>query len=209
MPHEHAKRWRLKPVDQSTADRFAEELNLFTADRAHPDPRADLPTTTRPAATCHRVYARIYRRPLRWRIWTRRCGVSSMPCATKNRSASGATTTSTAPPERRCWCRSYARSAREPIYHVPHRIEEGYGLNVEGLRRLKERGAACRHRRLRHLQCQRSDAAANAFGLDLVVVDHHQPPDELPPAVAVVNPHRKDCTFPDKGLCAAGLAFYW
>jgi single-stranded-DNA-specific exonuclease len=39
-------------------------------------------------------------------------------------------------------------------------------------------------------------------------VDHHQPPEELPPAVAVINPHRSDCPFPDKGLCAAGLAFY-
>ena len=51
-------------------------------------------------------------------------------------------------------------------------------------------------------------AAAHGFGLDIVVVDHHQPPDELPPAVAVINPHRSDCAFPDKGLCAAGLAFY-
>ena len=51
-------------------------------------------------------------------------------------------------------------------------------------------------------------AAAHGFGLDIVVVDHHQPPDDLPPAVAVINPHRSDCAFPDKGLCAAGLAFY-
>jgi single-stranded-DNA-specific exonuclease len=46
------------------------------------------------------------------------------------------------------------------------------------------------------------------MGLGLVVVDHHQPPEELPPAHAVINPQRKDCPFPDKGLCAAGLAFY-
>jgi single-stranded-DNA-specific exonuclease len=54
----------------------------------------------------------------------------------------------------------------------------------------------------------REVAAAREFGLDVVVVDHHQPPEELPPAVAVINPHRRDCLFPDKGLCAAGLAFY-
>ena len=46
------------------------------------------------------------------------------------------------------------------------------------------------------------------IGVDIVIVDHHQPPEQLPPAVAVVNPHRNDCAFPDKGLCAAGLAFY-
>jgi single-stranded-DNA-specific exonuclease len=50
--------------------------------------------------------------------------------------------------------------------------------------------------------------AARGFALDIVVVDHHQPPDELPPAIAVIDPHRRDCSFPDKGLCAAGLAFY-
>ena len=97
---------------------------------------------------------------------------------------------------------------REPIYYVPHRIEEGYGLNVDGLRRLKHRGVAL----VVTIDCGISNAAevkaAAEMGLDLVVVDHHQPPDELPPAVAVINPHRKDCAFPDKGLCAAGLAFY-
>lgn len=96
----------------------------------------------------------------------------------------------------------------EPIYHVPHRIEEGYGLNIEGLKRLRERGASL----VVTVDCGISNAneidAARDFGLDVVVVDHHQPPDELPRAVAVINPHRRDCQFPDKGLCAAGLAFY-
>ena len=79
----------------------------------------------------------------------------------------------------------------EPIYHVPHRIEEGYGLNIEGLRRLRERGASL----VVTVDCGISNAgeidAARDFGLDVVVVDHHQPPDELPPAVAVINPHRR------------------
>jgi single-stranded-DNA-specific exonuclease len=95
-----------------------------------------------------------------------------------------------------------------PIYYVPHRIEEGYGLNVDGLRRLKERGVDL----VITVDCGISNAveidAAVKMGLGLVVVDHHQPPDDLPPAHAVINPHRKDCPFPDKGLCAAGLAFY-
>jgi single-stranded-DNA-specific exonuclease len=96
----------------------------------------------------------------------------------------------------------------EPIYYVPHRIEEGYGLNVEGLRSLRERGVDL----VVTVDCGISNApeveAAVRMGLSIVVVDHHQPPDELPPAHAVINPHRKDCAFPDKALCAAGLAFY-
>ncbi|HEY6999576.1 MAG TPA: single-stranded-DNA-specific exonuclease RecJ, partial [Candidatus Binatia bacterium] len=96
----------------------------------------------------------------------------------------------------------------QPIYYVPHRIEEGYGLNTAGLRRLKERGVEL----VVTVDCGISNAieiaAAREFGLDIIVIDHHQPPPELPRALAVVNPHRKDCSFPDKGLCAAGLAFY-
>jgi single-stranded-DNA-specific exonuclease len=96
----------------------------------------------------------------------------------------------------------------EPVYHVPHRIDEGYGLNIDGLKRLREQGVTLAVT----VDCGISNAveveAARRFGLDIVVVDHHQPPDELPPAVAVINPHRRDCPFPDKGMCAAGLAFY-
>src|ERR1041384_2242749 len=96
----------------------------------------------------------------------------------------------------------------QPIYYVPHRIEEGYGLNTAGLRRLKERGVGL----VVTVDCGISNAAeieaAREFGLEIIVIDHHQPPPELPRALAVVNPHRQDCPFPDKGLCAAGLAFY-
>ena len=104
---------------------------------------------------------------------------------------------------------SFLREAgAEPVYHVPHRIDEGYGLNIDGLKRLREQGVTLAVT----VDCGISNAgevaAARGFGLDIVVVDHHQPPDELPPAVAVINPHRSDCAFPDKGLCAAGLAFY-
>ena len=104
-----------------------------------------------------------------------------------------------------CFLREVGAS---PIYYVPHRIEEGYGLNIAGLKRLRDAGVTLTVT----VDCGISNAAevaeARLFGLDIVVVDHHQPPDELPAAIAVVNPHRRDCRFPDKGLCAAGLAFY-
>ena len=95
-----------------------------------------------------------------------------------------------------------------PLFYIPHRIEEGYGLNVVGLRRLKERGVQLVITVDSGISNFNEIAAARTIGLDIVVVDHHQPPEQLPPAVAIVNPHRKDCAFPDKGLCAAGLAFY-
>lgn len=96
----------------------------------------------------------------------------------------------------------------EPIYYVPHRIGEGYGLNPHGLRQLGSRGV----RLVVAVDCGISNykevVLAQSLGIDVVVVDHHEPPQDLPPAVAILNPHRHDCAFPDKGLSGAGLAFY-
>ena len=93
-------------------------------------------------------------------------------------------------------------------YYVPHRIDEGYGLNVEGMKQLAARGV----RLVVTVDCGISNAAeveaARPMGIDTIVVDHHELPAKLPPAVAIVNPHRSDCRFPDKGLSGAGLAFY-
>ena len=94
------------------------------------------------------------------------------------------------------------------IFYIPHRVEEGYGLNLAGLRRLKDRGVRLVITVDSGISNFNEVAAAREIGVDIVIVDHHQPPGQLPPAVAVVNPHRSDCAFPDKGLCAAGLAFY-
>jgi single-stranded-DNA-specific exonuclease len=48
---------------------------------------------------------------------------------------------------------------------------------------------------------------ANELGIDVIVTDHHLPETELPPAVAVLNPNRPDCPYPEKNLCGAGVAF--
>ncbi|MBI2357382.1 MAG: single-stranded-DNA-specific exonuclease RecJ [Deltaproteobacteria bacterium] len=96
----------------------------------------------------------------------------------------------------------------EPFYYVPHRIEEGYGLNSEAIGELSSRGV----RLIVTVDCGVSNydevELARRLGTDALIVDHHEPPDHLPPAVAILNPHRLDCPFPDKGLSAAGLAFY-
>ncbi len=96
----------------------------------------------------------------------------------------------------------------EPTYYIPHRIGEGYGLNSQGLEQLKSRGVQL----VVSVDCGISNykevELARNLGIDVVIVDHHEPPKELPPAVAILNPHRLDCPFPDKGLSGAGLAFY-
>ena len=94
------------------------------------------------------------------------------------------------------------------IYYVPHRIDEGYGLNPGGIKQLCSQGV----RVVVTVDCgisnYREVELAQSLGMDVVIVDHHEPPQDLPPAVAILNPHRADCPFPDKGLSGAGLAFY-
>ncbi|MFQ5541262.1 MAG: single-stranded-DNA-specific exonuclease RecJ [Candidatus Binatia bacterium] len=99
-------------------------------------------------------------------------------------------------------------SGGEPLYYIPHRIEEGYGLNPQGLERLSSQGV----RLIVSVDCGISNyeevELARSLGIDVIIVDHHEPPPNLPPAVAILNPHRADCSFPDKTLSGAGLAFY-
>jgi single-stranded-DNA-specific exonuclease len=93
------------------------------------------------------------------------------------------------------------------IYHIPSRLEEGYGLNTGAIDRLAEQGI----RLLVTVDCGISDVEpirhAVGRGLDVVVLDHHQVPEELPAAQAILNPHRADCAFPAKDLAAVGVAF--
>lgn len=95
----------------------------------------------------------------------------------------------------------------EPLRHVPSRLAEGYGLSRAGLERLRVAGASL----VITCDCGVVNVAevdeARALGIDVIVTDHHLPAGELPRAVAVVDPHRLDCTYPDPDLTGAGIAF--
>ncbi len=95
----------------------------------------------------------------------------------------------------------------EPIIHIPDRLFEGYGPNVEAVRTLAERGAKL----LVCVDCGTTSieplAEAKKLGLDTVVIDHHQADEELPPAVAIVNPNRRDDLSGLGHLAAVGLTF--
>ncbi|MDH4209523.1 MAG: single-stranded-DNA-specific exonuclease RecJ, partial [Anaerolineae bacterium] len=93
------------------------------------------------------------------------------------------------------------------IPYIPHRADEGYGLNQAAVRRLARRGVSlivtvdCGSRALREIDTARS------LGLDVIVTDHHSLSADLPSAVAVVNTRREDCPYPFKGLSGVGMAF--
>ena len=96
-----------------------------------------------------------------------------------------------------------------PLFYIPHRVDEGYGMSRQGVEHLRSQDVSL----IITVDCGISNADEVAFardlGMDVVIVDHHQLPERLPEAAAaVINPQRADCAFPDKGLCAAGLAFY-
>lgn len=91
--------------------------------------------------------------------------------------------------------------------HVPHRMKEGYGINHSAVEVAKEMGAKL------FLTCDcgisahdRVEAAKEA-GMRVVVTDHHTIGDTLPEAHAIVNPHRKDSTYPFAELSGAGVVF--
>ncbi len=91
--------------------------------------------------------------------------------------------------------------------HIPDRITEGYGPNVDAIRGLKEQGADV----LVTVDCGTASidplAEAKRLGLDTVVLDHHQAPEVLPEALAIVNPNRQDDLSGLGSLCAAGVVF--
>jgi single-stranded-DNA-specific exonuclease len=95
----------------------------------------------------------------------------------------------------------------EPIIHIPDRLFEGYGPNVEAVRALAARGATL----LVTVDCGTTSieplAEAKALGMDVVVIDHHQADEALPPATAIVNPNRRDDLSGLGYLAAVGLVF--
>lgn len=92
-------------------------------------------------------------------------------------------------------------------YHIPHRIESGYGLDRGELRRRAAAGVSL----LLTVDCGISALdevrQARELGLEVVVTDHHEPPAELPQAAAVLNPRRPGCRYPFKSLAGVGIAF--
>src|ERR1019366_4359165 len=93
------------------------------------------------------------------------------------------------------------------ILHIPDRIFEGYGPNVEAIRGLAERGTKL----LVTVDCGTASieplAEARRLGLDVIVIDHHQADETLPPALALVNPNRLDDLSGLGHLAAVGLVF--
>jgi single-stranded-DNA-specific exonuclease len=99
------------------------------------------------------------------------------------------------------------RAGARADFYLPHRLKEGYGLNLEAVERIKAEGAGV----LVTADCGISNLAeirrAGEIGLEVIVTDHHEIPPALPPALAVLNPKQKDCPYPFKELAGVGVVF--
>ena len=92
-------------------------------------------------------------------------------------------------------------------YYIPSRYEEGYGISQKGLEHAQEAGVKliivldCGIKAIDEIR------QAKEMGIDFIICDHHVPDDELPCAVAILNPKRQDSTYPFKDLCGCGVGF--
>ena len=92
-------------------------------------------------------------------------------------------------------------------YYIPSRSEEGYGVNRDALGTIAERGFTVMITVDTGITAKGEIEYARSLGIETVVTDHHACYAELPEALAVVNPHRPDCTYPFKELAGVGVVF--
>ena len=102
----------------------------------------------------------------------------------------------------------YFDSIDYPVsYYIPNRLEEGYGINEEAIRKINEQGCKL----IISVDCGITSVKevelANELGIDVIITDHHECQSEIPNAYAVVNPKQEDCNYPFDMLCGCGVAF--
>ncbi len=95
----------------------------------------------------------------------------------------------------------------EVDYYIPNRLEEGYGLNKEAIQGLPNKG----YKLMITVDCGISGIEevkfANSLGIQTIITDHHEQLEELPEAYAIINPKRRDNTYPFRGLAGVGVVF--
>lgn len=95
----------------------------------------------------------------------------------------------------------------EISYHIPRRFVDGYGMNSQVVKQAALDGVRLIITVDTGIKAFEVVETANSLGIDCVITDHHLPDNGLPRALAVLNPNRVDCSYPDKNLCGVGVAF--
>lgn len=92
-------------------------------------------------------------------------------------------------------------------FHVPDRLKDGYGMRPEVVEAAAGRGVSLIISVDTGIRAAEVVRRASELSIDVIITDHHLPESELPPALAVLNPNRTDCSYPEKNLCGVGVAF--
>ncbi|MBF0491250.1 MAG: single-stranded-DNA-specific exonuclease RecJ [Deltaproteobacteria bacterium] len=91
--------------------------------------------------------------------------------------------------------------------YIPHRVQEGYGLNFKALENLRDQKTDLVITVDNGISSVEEAKRAQELGLKLIIIDHHQVPPQIPMAMAVLNPKQSDCQYPYKELSGVGVAF--
>lgn len=106
-----------------------------------------------------------------------------------------------------CMYRFLKKNHSNLDFYIPHRYREGYGVSKAGIDFAKDNGFTL----IISLDCGIKSidliTYAKGLGIEFIVCDHHMPDEKLPPAIAILNPKQKDCTYPYKELCGCGVGF--
>ncbi|WP_419749925.1 single-stranded-DNA-specific exonuclease RecJ [Terrisporobacter petrolearius] len=102
----------------------------------------------------------------------------------------------------------YFKSIDYPVkYYIPNRLEEGYGINEDAIRKISNDGCDL----IITVDCGITSVnevgLANELGIDVIITDHHECQSDVPDAYAIVNPKQDDCNYPFDMLCGCGVAF--
>ena len=92
-------------------------------------------------------------------------------------------------------------------YHIPHREKDGYGLSVKAVNKAYEDGVSLIITVDNGIAAFEAVDRANELGIGVIVTDHHTPFEQLPNSLCIVNPHQKDCTYPQKMLSGGMVAY--
>ena len=102
----------------------------------------------------------------------------------------------------------YFKSIGYPVkYYIPNRLEEGYGINEEAIRKISSDDCSLIITVDCGITSVKEVEIANELGIDVIITDHHECQSETPNAYAIVNPKQEDCSYPFDMLCGCGVAF--
>ena len=99
------------------------------------------------------------------------------------------------------------RLGAEVDYYIPHRLDEGYGLSQESIAELEGKGCSLIITVDCGISATEEVRMANDAGIDVIITDHHEPGEELPPAIVTLDPKLVDCGYPFDRLAGVGVAF--